>query len=92
MQVVALKTPIIKVKQRLRPIITATIRDRLPDALPERSVVVITSKIIAYEQGRLVPIDLSAQSSHSFTRFSSISCCRHSFRWHLENEVVKPRH
>jgi len=56
MQVTALKTPIIQSKQALRPIIKAAIEKQFPAGLPEKSVVVVTSKIIAYEQGRLVPI------------------------------------
>lgn len=56
MQVIALKTPIIQPKQALRPIIKAAIAAQFPAGLPERSVVVVTSKIIAYEQGRLVPM------------------------------------
>ena len=59
MQVQALKTPIIKPDQALRPIIKQAIQQVYPVGLPEKSVLVVTSKIIAYAQGRLVAMDMS---------------------------------
>lgn len=67
MKVTALKTPIITVGQELRPIINQSIRENFADGLPERSVLVVTSKIIAYEQGRLVPT-LEAQQGREVSR------------------------
>jgi F420-0:gamma-glutamyl ligase len=67
MKVIALKTPMIKIGQQLRPIINQSIKENFPDGLPERSVVVVTSKIIAYEQGRLVPT-LAAERGREVTR------------------------
>jgi dihydrofolate synthase / folylpolyglutamate synthase len=67
MKVTALKTPMINVGQELRPIINAAIREQFSDGLPERSVLVITSKIIAYEQGRLIPT-LAAETGGEVSR------------------------
>jgi dihydrofolate synthase / folylpolyglutamate synthase len=67
MKVTALKTPMIGIGQELRPIINKAIRDKFENGLPERSVLVITSKIIAYEQGRLVPT-LAAQTGKEVSR------------------------
>ncbi|HQL11194.1 MAG TPA: hypothetical protein PLR62_02245, partial [Candidatus Woesebacteria bacterium] len=67
MKVIALKTPMIKIGQQLRPIINQSIKENFPDGLPERSVLVVTSKIIAYEQGRLVPT-LAAERGREVTR------------------------
>jgi len=87
MQVLPLKTPIIQPKQALRPIIKAAIKAQFPSGLPERSVVVVTSKIIAYEQGRLVPkesgLDLEAERAvkHQLVRQES--------DWYLEPQLSK---
>jgi len=67
MKVIALKTPMIAVGQELRPIINQSIKENFADGLPERSVLVVTSKIIAYEQGRLVPT-LAAQQGREVSR------------------------
>ncbi len=49
MKVTAVKTPIIKEGDDLKPIIKSSMTD-----IPEKSVIVVTSKIISYSQGRLV--------------------------------------
>ena len=67
MKVIALKTPMIKIGQELRPIINQSIKENFPEGLPERSVLVVTSKIIAYEQKRLVP-SLAAQKGREVSR------------------------
>lgn len=67
MKVIALKTPMIEIGQKLRPIINQSIKENFPNGLPERSVVVVTSKIIAYEQGRLVPT-LAAKEGREVSR------------------------
>lgn len=67
MKVIALKTPMIGIGQELRPIINQSIKENFPGGLPERSVLVVTSKIIAYEQGRLVPT-LAAQKGREVSR------------------------
>ena len=54
MRITAIRTPVIKPKQLLLPVLC----DALPRALRERDIICVTSKVIALEQGRLV--DLSA--------------------------------
>lgn len=50
MRITAIKTPLVEKNDDLKKIIA----DSLP-SLPEKSVLVIASKIVAYSQGRLVP-------------------------------------
>jgi F420-0:gamma-glutamyl ligase len=53
MRVTALKTPVITAGQDLFPIIVSALKEQ--GGLPERSIIAVTSKIIAYSQNRLVP-------------------------------------
>lgn len=54
MQIQALQTPLVKLHDQLWPIIQTAIASQLGQ-LPEKSVIAISSKIISYAQGRLVP-------------------------------------
>ena len=78
MQVIALKTPIIQINQTLRPIINVAIENQFPNGLPERSVVIVTSKVIAYEQGRLIS---DSVEKHQLVRQEA--------DWYLDPQVSK---
>lgn len=58
MKVTAIQTPIVQKHDDLKKIIANAI-----SSLPEKSVVVIASKIVAYSQGRIVAKDLSLDES-----------------------------
>lgn len=54
MKITAIKTPLVKKNDDLKKIIADSIK-----SLPEKSVLAIASKIVAYSQGRLIPKDMS---------------------------------
>jgi len=65
MKVTAIKTPIVKANDDLYPIIENSIKNSQLGTLPEKSVVIVTSKIISYTQGRLVAKkNLKTETSH----------------------------
>jgi F420-0:gamma-glutamyl ligase len=79
MQVHALKTPIITPGQDLWPVLEKSI----PQNLSERSVVAITSKILSFAEGSLVPVD------ETDVREQKHELVRRSAEWYTEPHSSK---
>lgn len=64
MKIIAIKTPIVKKNDNLLELIAHNVK-----RIPEKSVLVITSKIISYSQNRLVPIKIgSREEKHELVK------------------------
>ena len=91
MKVTALKTPLIEPRQELWPVIKASLKRQFPNGVPEGIVLAVTSKIISYEQGRLVKVD--KPRSEGFSKAESLvqkhDLVRSSAEYFLEPNTSK---
>jgi dihydrofolate synthase / folylpolyglutamate synthase len=88
MKINAIKTPIVKAGDDLNKIIA----DSIPQ-IPEKSVLVITSKIISYAQNRLVPIKTGTkQEKHSLVKREADQYLSASYSQHDLILTIKDGH